>query len=44
MFDRRFDARGDSDGGVPIGKRYYRAELDRAELERVFAQARPRRR
>jgi len=38
MFDRRFDARGDSDGGVPIGKRYYRAELDRAELERVFAQ------
>ena len=36
MFDRRFEARGDSDGGVPIGKSYYRAELDRAELERVF--------
>jgi signal transduction histidine kinase len=36
MFDRDFSARGDSDGDVPIGKRYYRAELDRVELERVF--------
>ncbi len=36
MFDRELHARGDSTGGVPIGKPYYRAELDRAELERVF--------
>jgi signal transduction histidine kinase len=36
MFDRQFTARGDSHGDVPIGKRSYRAELDRAELERVF--------
>jgi signal transduction histidine kinase len=36
MFDRQFTARGDSAGDVPIGKRAYRAELDRAELERVF--------
>ncbi len=37
MFDRQLGARGDSHGDVPIGKRYYRAELDRAELQRVFA-------
>jgi signal transduction histidine kinase len=39
MFDRELTARGDSDAAkpVPIGKPYYRAELDRAELERVFA-------
>ena len=36
MFDRELSARGDSAGDVPIGKRYYRAELDRVELERVF--------
>jgi len=36
MLDRQFTARGDSAGDVPIGKRSYRAELDRAELERVF--------
>lgn len=36
MFDRRLHARGDSTGDVPIGKPYYRAELDRAELARVF--------
>ena len=36
MFDRQYTARGDSHGDVPIGKRAYRAELDRAELERVF--------
>jgi signal transduction histidine kinase len=39
MFDRSFNARGDSDGGVPVGKPYYRAELDRAVLARVFEQA-----
>jgi hypothetical protein len=36
MFDRELHARGDSTGDVPIGKPYYRAELDRAELARVF--------
>lgn len=37
LFDRRFDARGDSDGdAVKIGQHYFRAELDRVELERVF--------
>ncbi|HSK00249.1 MAG TPA: HAMP domain-containing sensor histidine kinase [Kofleriaceae bacterium] len=36
MFDRELNARGDSAGDMPIGKAYYRAELDRAELERVF--------
>lgn len=36
MFDKSFNARGDSTGAVPIGRPYYRAELDRAELERVF--------
>jgi signal transduction histidine kinase len=37
LFDRELTARGDSAEGVPIGKPHYRAELDRAELERVFA-------
>ena len=36
VFDQRFDARADTAGGVAIGMHYFRAELDRAELERVF--------
>ncbi len=36
VFDREFGARGDSASDVPIGKPYYRAELDREELARVF--------
>ena len=33
----RFDARVDTAGGVAIGTHDFRAELDRAELDRVFA-------
>ncbi len=36
LFDRSFNARGDTVTGVPIGTHYFRAELDRSELERVF--------
>ena len=36
LFDRTFDARGDSKGDVAIGKHLFRAELDRDELARVF--------
>ncbi len=40
IFDRQFKARGDTAGDpgpdVAIGSHNYRAELDRAELERVF--------
>ena len=36
LFDRKFDARGDSEGDVEIGTHYFRAELDREELARVF--------
>jgi signal transduction histidine kinase len=35
VFDRAFDARADS-AGIAIGTHYFRAELDRDELARVF--------
>jgi signal transduction histidine kinase len=37
VFDRAFASRADTDPTVAIGTRYYQAELDRVELERVFA-------
>lgn len=37
VFDRQFASRADTDPTVAIGTRYYQAELDRVELERVFA-------
>ncbi|MBK9031411.1 MAG: HAMP domain-containing histidine kinase [Myxococcales bacterium] len=39
VIDRDFAARADSDPAAAIGGRHYRAELDRLELERVFAGA-----
>ncbi len=36
VFDPRYDARVDTGGVVAIGTHYFRAELDRAELQRVF--------
>jgi signal transduction histidine kinase len=36
LFDRNYDARADSSGSVAIGTHYFRAELDREELGRVF--------
>jgi signal transduction histidine kinase len=36
VFDSHYNARADTVAGVPIGTHYYRAELDRAELDRVF--------
>ncbi|MBS1118998.1 MAG: integral rane sensor signal transduction histidine kinase [Deltaproteobacteria bacterium] len=36
LFDRKFDARGDSEGNVAIGTPDFRAKLDRNELARVF--------
>ena len=36
LFDRELDARADSAGDVKIGEHYFRAELDREELARVF--------
>ena len=36
MFDRQYNSRGDTERGVPIGRHYFSAELDRAELEHVF--------
>jgi signal transduction histidine kinase len=39
VFDREFVARADTDGDLAIGAPYFRAELDRVELERVFAGA-----
>jgi signal transduction histidine kinase len=37
VFDRQFNSRVDTEPGVAIGTHYYPAELDRLELERVFA-------
>ncbi len=36
VFDNQYNSRGDTAPGVPIGTHYFRAELDRAELVRVF--------
>ena len=36
VFDKEFNSRADTAAGVPIGTHYYRAELDRTELQRVF--------
>ena len=36
VFDEQYNARADTAGGVAIGTHYFRAELDRTELERVF--------
>lgn len=36
VFDPGFKSRADTAKGVAIGTHYYRAELDRAELQRVF--------
>lgn len=37
IFDRDFASRADTADGVEIGTTYYQAELDRHEIERVFA-------
>lgn len=37
VFDPHYDARADTAGDAAIGKHYFRAELDRAEIDRVFA-------
>jgi signal transduction histidine kinase len=36
VFDDQYNSRGDTVAGVKIGTHYFRAELDRAELVRVF--------
>jgi signal transduction histidine kinase len=36
VFDDQYNSRGDTFPGVAIGTHYFRAELDRAELVRVF--------
>ena len=36
VFDDKYNSRGDTTAGVKIGTHYFRAELDRAELVRVF--------
>jgi signal transduction histidine kinase len=36
IFDRQLDARADNTGEIKIGTHYFRAELDREELSRVF--------
>jgi signal transduction histidine kinase len=36
VFDDQYNSRGDTAPGVAIGTHYFRAELDRAELVRVF--------
>jgi len=40
VFDQQYNAHADTRSGVAIGTHYFRAELDRAELERVFASGR----
>ncbi|HEU0032318.1 MAG TPA: HAMP domain-containing sensor histidine kinase [Kofleriaceae bacterium] len=36
LFDDHYGSRGDSEGETPIGTRYFRAELDREEISRVW--------
>jgi signal transduction histidine kinase len=36
VFDKQYSSRADTVEGVAIGTQYYRAELDRTELDRVF--------
>ncbi len=36
VFDKEFNSRADTAKGVPIGTHYFRTELDRVELARVF--------
>ncbi|HEY4243847.1 MAG TPA: HAMP domain-containing sensor histidine kinase [Kofleriaceae bacterium] len=40
VFDRQYDSRGDTEAGVAIGTHYFRAELDRVEVDRVFDRGR----
>jgi len=42
VFDEHYNTRADTNGDVAIGTHNYRAELDRAELERVFKLGRTR--
>jgi signal transduction histidine kinase len=37
VFDRNYEARFDSAAAIAIGTPYFRAELDRSEIDRVFA-------
>jgi signal transduction histidine kinase len=41
VFDHHYSAHADTRAGVAIGTHYFRAELDRAELERVFTSGIP---
>lgn len=36
VFDKEFNSRADTAKGIPIGTHYFRTELDRTELARVF--------
>ena len=37
VLDKGYDARVDTSGDLAVGTHYFRAELDRAEIDRVFA-------
>ncbi|HEX2691755.1 MAG TPA: HAMP domain-containing sensor histidine kinase [Kofleriaceae bacterium] len=41
VFDGHYNSRADTKSGIAIGTHYFRAELDRAELERVFTHGLP---
>lgn len=41
VFGPDFTSRVDTRNGVPVGEKYFKAELDRAELARVFATGEP---
>jgi signal transduction histidine kinase len=41
VFDSDYVARADTKSGVPIGNIYFRNQLDRAEIDRVFKQGLP---